>query len=215
MHVIVSEEMSSKPVTRGAHGPSTSQDGLRKKKKNKRSSRDKLKHPYILKFESHEFKILTSLNKMFELADNDLVICDRRTGLNNYSINLKFADKLDNLAKSLVTMSNKCYQQAMAIHNKISESQDKKRDANEDLFFLGEVMKEGDKCDLVQSRKSLRSSHFKTDPDCLPLPPPPKTKCTITISTDEDDKVFPGDADTKFMFPRENTIHKEWYQCQD
>ena len=152
---------------------------------------------------------------MFELADNDLVICDRRTGLNDYSINLKFADKFNNLAKSLVLMSNKCCQQTTAIHNKISESQDKKRDANEDLFFLGEVVKEGDKCDLVQSQKLLHSSHFKTDPDCLPLPPPPKRKCTITISTDEDDEVFPGDADTKFMFSRENTIEKEWYQCQD
>ena len=122
MHVIVSEEMSSKPVTSGAHGPSTSQDGLRKKKKNKQSSRDELKHPYILKFESCEFKIFRSLNKMFELADNDLVICDRRTELNDYSINLKFPDKLDNLAKSLIMMSNKCCQQATAIHNKISES---------------------------------------------------------------------------------------------
>ena len=79
MHFILSEEMSSKLVTSTAHGPLTSQDGLRKKKKNKRSSREELKHPYILKFESHEFKILRSLNKMFELEDNDLVICDRRT----------------------------------------------------------------------------------------------------------------------------------------
>ena len=120
---------------------------------------------------------------------------------------------MDNFAKSLITMSNKCCQQATAIHNKISELQDKKCDANKDLFFLGEVVKEGDKCDLVQSRKSLCSSHFKTDPDCLSPPPPLKRKCTITISTDEDEEVFPGDADTKFMFPRENTIDKEQYQC--
>ena len=64
-------------------------------------------HPYILKFESQQQKLLKILDKMYAIVDNDLVICDHWTGLNDYTMNKKFTDKLDNLAKLLVTMSAK------------------------------------------------------------------------------------------------------------
>ena len=91
---------------------------------------------------------MKSLNKLYDLADNDLVICDWRTGLNDFSINLKFADKLEDLAKALVTMSSKCCQPATDIRNKISEAEDWKHIANQEIFFLGEVA-DTEKCDVV------------------------------------------------------------------
>ena len=184
--------------------------------KRKRHEISELIHPYILKFDSRQEKILKMLNRLYELADNDLVICDRRTGLNDYTMNKKFADKLDNLAKFLLSMSTKCCQKATDLRNKISAAEDKKHQENEEIFYIEEVLKATDKCDLVQNRKLLRSSRFKTDPDCLPPPPPPKRIPVLTISTDEEDEeIYAGDADTKFMYPRENTIEQDRYKCTD
>ena len=94
--------------------------------KRKRREISELIHPYILKLDSRQEKILKMLNRLYELADNDLVICDRRTGLNDYTMNKKFADKLDNLAKFLLSMSTKCCQKATELRNKISAAEDKK-----------------------------------------------------------------------------------------
>ena len=144
------------------------------------------------------------LNRLYKLADNDMVICNQRTGLNDYSMNKKFADKLDNLAKVLLTMSTKCCEKATALQNKISEAEDKKCVANQEIFYIEQVMKESDKCNIVQNCKLLRSGCFKTEPDCLPpvpTPPPIKRKHTITILSDEEGDIYAGDADTKFMFP--------------
>ena len=191
---------------------STSETGSQPKK---RHTTAKLKHPYLLKFESREAKLVRTLQKMYELADNDLMMCDCRTGLNDYTINLQFADKLEALAKSLVMMSTQCCEHATDIQQKVSEAQDKKHVANQEIFCLG-VMPDIKKCEFVQNRKALHSAAFKSDPDCLPPPLWPKRQCTITISTDEEDEeVYAGDVDTKFMYPRENSIEKERFKCPD
>ena len=78
-------------------------------------------------------------------------------------------------------------------------------------FLHWRDMKEADKSVIVQSHKLLQSSWFKSDPDCLPPPSPQlvKRKHMITISSDEEDEIYAGDADTKFLFPRENNIDKD------
>ena len=164
-------------------------------KRNTRKGED-LIHLYILKFESRQQKLLKILDKMYAIADNDLVICDHQTGLNDYTMNKKFADKLDNLAKLQVTTSGKCCEKAMQLWLKISEAEDKKCLDNQEIFFIEEIIKEGDKSAIIQSCKSLRSSRFKSDPDCLPPPPPVKRKHTITISSDEEGDIYAGDPDT-------------------
>ena len=197
--------------------PRAGSSGAKPKRMNKRKRSDieELVHLYIMKFDARQEKLLKMLNRMYDLADNDLVICDRQTGLNDYTMNKKFADKLDNLAKVLVSMSNKCCEKATALRTKISDAEDKKRDANEEVWYIEEVVKETEKCYLVQNWKLLRSGKFKSDPDCLPPLPPPKRIPVLTISTDEEDKDYPGDVDTKFMYPRENTIEKDRYKCMD
>ena len=119
--------------------------------KHKCHEKQDLVHPYILKFNARQEKILHMLNRLYELADNDMVICDCHTGLNDYSMNKKFADKLDNLAKVLVTLSTKCCEKATALQNKISEAEDKKCVTNQEIFYIKQVMKESDKCDVVQN----------------------------------------------------------------
>ena len=208
--------MSSKPEPHTTPYGNAAPSKHHKKKKRSRISTEDLTHPYILKFNAWEAKIMTSLNKLYDLADNDLVICDRRTGLNDFSINLKFADKLEDLAKALVSICSKCCQWATDIRNKISEAQDQKRIANQEIFFLGEVA-DTEKCDVVQGWKTLCSNHFKSDPDKLPPPPPPKRQhvSTIYISMDEEDEVQAGDIDTKFTYVKSNSNSKERYKCSE
>ena len=181
---------------------------------------NELVHPYILKYEAKERKLMKILNCLYELADNDLIVCDRRTGLNNYDMNLKFATKLESLAKVLVTMSTQCCQKATDIRTKISEAQDRKARKQDDyVAFDGEVVKDAEKCELLQNRKTSQSSVFKSDPDKLPPPPKKPRIPVIWISDDEDDQaneteVYSGDPDTKFLYAKENNnspeVNKYW-----
>ena len=63
----------------------------KKSKKCARSEHEQLVHPYILKFEKHEAKLHVMLNKMFDLPNTDMLLCDRDTSLNDYSLNEKLA----------------------------------------------------------------------------------------------------------------------------
>ena len=40
-----------------------------------------LDHPYTLKLQTCKSKLRELLNKIFTLADNDVIVCDRETGL--------------------------------------------------------------------------------------------------------------------------------------
>ena len=48
-----------------------------------------LEHPYSLKLEQKKSKLNILLNSIYDLANNDSLICDFDTGLNDYSKNLK------------------------------------------------------------------------------------------------------------------------------
>ena len=44
-----------------------------------------LDHPYTIKLRTRKAKLLQMLHKIFELANNDIIVCDQETGLNDYS----------------------------------------------------------------------------------------------------------------------------------
>ena len=48
--------------------------------KRKKTEHEPLMHPYILKFETRESKIHVMMNKLFDLADTDMLLCDRDSG---------------------------------------------------------------------------------------------------------------------------------------
>ena len=154
---------------------------------------------------------------MYDLANNDLVICDRQTRLSNFDIKLKFADKLENLAKALVAMSSKCCEHATEIRWKISEAEDRKCIANQEIFLLGEVTEESEKCAFIQNKKTLCSNRIKSDPDKLALPSPLKRQHigTIYILTDEEGEDHPGDIYTKFTYAKGNNNTKELFKYSE
>ena len=133
---------------------STSKPVKKKPKKHARTEHEQLVHPYILKFETRESKLHVMLNKMFDLARiRDMLLCDRDTGLNDYSLNKKLADKLDNVGKFLVGLSKRCTEKANEIHDKISAVEDKKVNM-QDIVCTGVVLKESEKCDFLKEHDS-------------------------------------------------------------
>ena len=108
-----------------------------------------LEHPYTVKMQTAKSKLLHLMGKIFELADNDLLVCDFDTGLNDYTKNLKFADDLDSISKELAVLSNDCANKANAIRDKIDQAKEDKR-LIQDVVYLSEIVKESEKCDEIR-----------------------------------------------------------------
>ena len=86
---------------------------------------------------------------MFELVNTDMLLCDPDSGVNNYSLNKKLADKLENVDKFLVGLSKRCMERANEIHDKIAAAEDKKINM-QDIICTGKVLKPLEKCDFVK-----------------------------------------------------------------
>ena len=55
------------------------------------------------------------MNDIFYLGDNDLLLTDKDSGENDYSMTLKFAHKLDYIAEILTGLSSNCTEHAKRI----------------------------------------------------------------------------------------------------
>ena len=157
----------------------------------------------------------TLLNSIYELADNDLIVADFDTGLNDYSKNLKFADELDDISKLLIGLSKSCCEKAEVIRERIAQAKEDKR-LIQDVVYLQEIVKESEKCDdirLVRPDQNyvpiayVPTSEFRVKRERIPTvyidttdsedennaPKKKKKKCPIKPR---------GDADTKFKYPK-------------
>ena len=168
-----------------------------------------LEHPYTVKFQNKKTKILTLTEQIWELAESDLIVCDRDTGLNDYKKNLKFADELEDLAKVMAGLSSNCSERAEKIRNRIADLQEDKRQI-QDIVYVQEILKEAEKDQRAQLRTPkpfVKTHEFRI-----------KRERPITVSDDEDfeteptnpkkknkqQNVFSGDPDTKFAYTKEN-----------
>ena len=95
-------------------------------------------------------KLHVMLNKMFDLADMDMLMCNHDTGVNYYSLNRKLGDKLEYVGKFLVGLSKRCMNKANEIHYEISTANDKKVNM-QDIICTGDVLKFSKKCDFVKT----------------------------------------------------------------
>ena len=176
-----------------------------------------LEHPYALKLEAKKSKLLKVMADIFALANNDLIVCDFDTGLNDYSKNLKFADDLDNISKELIVLSKECSDKAVIIRDRIDQAKEDKR-LIQDVVFDAEILKESEKCEEIRL--------VRPDLNYVPKDFVPKTafrvkrERTVTLYVDTTDsetekepqkkknkKTPPppsGDPDTKFKFTKTN-----------
>ena len=162
-----------------------------------------LEHPYTLKLQTRKSKLRELLNKIFALADNDVIVCDRETGLNDYTKNLKFADELEDIAKHLIGLSQECTRKAALIRKRIDDAKEDKR-LVQDIVYMQEIIKESEKDEYFKLRKKEPVRFVKTSEF------PVKREHAFFVDDPaeephEADKThYSGDPDTKFAFPKQN-----------
>ena len=167
-----------------------------------------LEHPYAHKLEKQKSKLNEILSTIFDLADNDLLVCDFDTGLNDYSKNLKFADHLDEISKCLVALSQNCNEKANDIRARIDQAKEDKR-LIQDIVYLQEIVKESEKCDdirLVRPDQSyVPKPYIPTSQFRVKRERPVTLYADSTDSENENSAPLPsGDADTKFRYAKNN-----------
>ena len=175
-----------------------------------------LEHPYTVKMHTAKSKLLHLMGKIFDIADNDLLVCDFDTGLNDYTKNLKFADDLDSISKELAVLSNDCTNKANAIRDKIDQAKEDKR-LIQDVVYLTEIVKESEKCPEIRLMRPdenyvpkayVPTSSFRVKRE---RPPPvlyisSDSETETTRAKKKKKKVTPpsGDPDTKFAYAKGN-----------
>ena len=153
------------------------------------------------------------LDSIYELADNDLIVAECESGVNDYDMQFNFANKPEEVAKKLIKLSNDCTKNASEIREKVEHYQENKHQL-QDTYYVAEVLKESQK---VSEGRHPNPKEFIRDETVLLKREPYPT----TISDDESDldenEVLPGDMDTKFKYPKKNSneelLHN--YNCND
>ena len=169
-----------------------------------------LEHPYKVRLDIQKSKLMRVMNKIFEIADNDLIVCDFDTGLNDYSKNLSFANELETIAKELTVLSKDCADKAVRIRDRIDQAKEDKR-LIQDVVFQQEIVKDSEKCDEI--RLVCPDLNFKPKP-FVPKsafrvkrerPPPLIYEDSDTDPEEEKaKKTRSGDPDTKFTYTKSN-----------
>ena len=181
------------PVTRSqAAKPSGS--GARKRP---RKAHDDLEHPYIAKVD-HKIGLLQDiLEKIFTLADNDLIVVNRDTGLNDFTFNEQFAKKLEDVGKFFIRLQKQCDDKANCIRERIQEFKDKKLD-KEDMVIMADSVK-GERRDPSKNEEYTIIER--------------RQYAAWVSSGSEDDEPEKGDMDTKFKYRKTNNNGETSFFC--
>ena len=97
------------------------------------------------------------MDSLFELANNDLLVCDWDTGKNNYDMNLQFADRLENISKTLAIFSKDCSTKATEVRDKVDTAKDGK-DHLQDCFYVGDILQLSQMCKKLKKTSTGKSS---------------------------------------------------------
>ena len=165
----------------------------------------------MLKYDASETKLHGLLNKLFDLASNDLILTDRDSGLNDYEPTLKFADRLDSLSEVLIGLSKDCVEKATAIRTTVEGLKEKKINMQE-VLEIGTVTNLADACPLIKERAELKIplEDWITDETQLL-----KREPLFYISESESDDDETGNMDIKFKFAKYNNNEKDYHQCAE
>ena len=156
-------------------------------------------------------RIQLDADKMIRLSDNDLILCNRKSGANNYDPNLTLARRLEIVSKKLIETSKNLSKNAEVIRTKVDEAKERKSDL-QDLVFIGEETNPAKKAKVTQTRRPQRlryTMEFKSEIPQWPL---------YVSSSESDDENTPmaGSPDTKFKYIKANGEGgKEHFQCPE
>ena len=142
-------------------------------------------------------KIEKIMQRIYELADNDLLVTDAKTGLNDFTMNEHYVQKLENLSKKVYKLGDEISKKAASLQEKIDAAVDQKQ-SMQDVSFIEEVTDWSEKCDEAQRQNKI--VRFKRSNEL-------RIKREILDSSDEepnDQNDFAGDYDGHFNYSKAN-----------
>ena len=180
------------------------------RQKTVRKNRTELVHPYSQKIDAKLEKLKGLVNGIMDLADNNLMLADRDTGINNFDLQHKFADKLEEVGKHLTQLTKDCSLKAAQIREKIEFYQDSKLQF-QDSYFVGEVVKTSEK---DPTAKKHPPKDFIRDETVILKREHYATWISDDESDDDDDGTpQAGDMDTKFTYRKKNNNEELNHIC--
>ena len=153
-------------------------------------------HPYSIKINTKLSKLDAVLNLIYELADDNLLVSNAETGLTDFSINERFAKKLEEASKCVAGLVNSLSEKAVLVTQKLDEAQEWKINM-QDVLFVKEITNYKQKC--PETRKNPRVKFVPSQDFCI------KTEWILYDSGDEGlMENFSGEVDGHFTYPKDN-----------
>ena len=153
-------------------------------------------HPYSIKIDTKLSKLDAVLNLIYELADGNLLVSNAEMGLTSFSINERFAKKLEEASKCVAGLANSLSEKAVLVTQKLDEARDRKINM-QDVLFGKKITDYKQKCPETRKNphvKFVPSQDFRIK--------------TEWISDDSGDEGlmenFSGEADGHFTYPKDN-----------
>ena len=152
-------------------------------------------HPYQEVMSKKMYKLKTLCAQIGDLAACDLVLANRKSGVNNYHPNMDLADQMDMASKELLTLSKKLSTKADSIRENANSEIDKKH-MKEGIVFMTQVTDPREKVELC----NRRPHRMRYTQEMKPVIPP-----TLYVSDDEEMPMpTNNDPDTRFLNVKEN-----------
>ena len=169
-----------------------------------------LEHPYSQKMDAKLDKIETLLNGLYDIAQNDMIVANRDTGINDYDMQYKFASKLEVLAKKFILLSKDLSDQAIKVRDNIQQYQDQKN-ALQECYFVQEIMKTGDK--VKEAQHPNPTDYIRDETVILKR----EHYAPHLSDSEEENGLETGDMDTKFTYRKKNANKEKLHNflCED
>ena len=152
-------------------------------------------HPYSIKIDTKMSKLDAVLNSFYELANSNLLVSNAETGLTDFSINERFARKLDEASKQVAGLANSLSEKAIIVTQKLDETRDRKVNM-QDVIFM-EITDYKKKC--PETRKNPRVKFVPSQDFHI------KTEWISDESdSEEGTNKFAGEVDGHFAYPKDN-----------
>ena len=139
------------------------------RRKNTPNEERVLVHPYVIKLDLKTQQLDRLVNRIYEIADSNLLVTDTRTGEAKFDLNLDFADKLDSMSTIVSGLARSLSEKATSIREQIAKAIDDKRQVEiEEVDFIPptkkriktEVLSSDEENENTPPAENERDGHF-------------------------------------------------------
>ena len=95
-------------------------------------------HPYVIKIDMKLEQLDRLVNKIYEIADCNLILTNEKSGDSTYDLNLQLADKLDSASTIVTGLGKRIAEKATSIRQKVADAIDEKS-KGEEIHLIGVI----------------------------------------------------------------------------